>query len=403
MLRFGFPRMSKISVLIPDGESTLTKHVVHCLAYFENVEIHILSKDPRASIRNSRFVKSFHAYDAERIGTVSFPSDNKVNAYLNEIVTFHHYDLAKGDALVSEISDRATRVKADIIFPVDEHIVKILAARKDDLRRSALLAPLPSVETFVTAIDKWQLASNLKGSDVPHPATVRYSKGGSEEAIRQLQFPVIIKPIDQGNALGIRTFDTPEALLTFFEDQSLQHQYIVQPLIDGYDIDCSCLCQDGKILAYTIQRGILSGKNRFAAAVGIEFLQDDRVLKVTEKLMKRLNWSGVAHMDLRYDRQADEIKVIEINARYWGSLLGSLNAGVNFPELAIRTARGESFPVPSYTHNRYFMGRSPMKKLWTSRFGPSEERVHLRDTSLFFTLRDPMPAVAEFLAARFRR
>ena len=394
--------MTKTAVLIPDGESTLTKHVVHCLAQEKDIEIHVLSKDPRSSIKHSRFVSTFHAYDPSIIGEVVPPRDGKVDPYMEELIRFHHYDGTKGDALVAEIIRYIQKTKAQVVFPVDEHIVKILASRRDAIGREALLAPLPDLETFTLAIDKWRLAEFLKGSDVPHPSTVKYSKGVSEKAIHELHFPVIIKPIDQGNALGIYTFQNPTELLAFFEGQKLQHEYIVQSFIDGYDIDCSCLCSEGRMLAYTIQRGILASKNRFAAAVGIEFLYDESVLKVVEKLMKRLNWSGVAHLDLRYDQKANEIKVIEVNARYWGSLLGSLNAGINFPLLAVKTSKGEAFEKKEYGFVRYFMGKSPLKKLWKTAWGPTKDRVRLRDTSLYYTLRDPMPVLFEMMA-KFRR
>jgi D-aspartate ligase len=173
------------------------------------------------------------------------------------------------------------------------------------------------------------------------------------------------------------------------------HEYVVQPLIDGYDIDCSVLCENGRIVAYTIQRGIVSAKVRFRAAVGIEFLYDDRVLHVVEKMMTLLNWSGVAHVDLRYDAGADEIKVIEINARYWGSLLGSLNAGINFPILAVKTAQGESIEKQKFVCSQYFMGKAPLKQLTRGLFGPEKNKVRLRDTSLYYTLKDPMPVLAE--------
>ena len=391
--------MAKTSVLIPDGESTLTMHVVHCLSMDKDIEIHVLSKDPNARIRHSRFIRSFHSYEEKWTGGPAVPpASGKADKVMEELIRFHHYDLGNKDEIIAEMIRVVQKTKAEIVFPVDEHIIKIIAADKDAIRKVALLAPLPDLNTFTMAIDKGRLAEFLKGSDVPHPTTVRYAKGISDKAIQGLPFPVIIKPIDQGNALGIYTFQSPAELLAFFESQEVHHEYIVQPFIDGYDIDCSCLCSEGRILSYTIQRGILSSKNRFAAAVGIEFQHNEKVLTVVERLMKLLRWSGVAHIDLRYDRQADEIKVIEINARYWGSLLGSLHAGINFPLLAVKTAKGEAFEQKEYSLNRYFMGKSPLKKLWQTAWGPAKERVRLRDTSLYYTLRDPLPVLFEMVA-----
>ncbi len=389
--------MTKTSILIPDGESTFANLVVHCLSFDRDVEIHVLSKDPNASIKYSRFISTFQTYDTSLIGEVPLPNNRKISGVMEELIRLHHYDATKSGPLTAEIIRHAEKRKAQIVFPVDEHIVKIIASRKAEINRVALLAPLPDLETYTRAIDKWQLADFLKSADVPHPRTVKYEKGVSEKLIAELPFPVIIKPVDQGNGQGIYTFQDPTELLLFFENQEIQHEYIVQPFITGFDIDCSCLCSEGRILSYTIQKGILSSTKKFQAAVGIEFLYDERVLRVVERLMKHLNWSGVAHIDLRHDQKADEIKVIEINARYWGSLLGSLHAGINFPLLAIKTAKGEVFEKEEYRFTRYFMGKSPLKKLWKTAFGPRKDRVRLNDTSLFYQLRDPVPVIFEMI------
>ena len=242
---------------------------------------------------------------------------------------------------------------------------------------------------------KWSLAEFLKDKGVPHPITVKYSSGVAASILEGLQYPVIIKPIDKGNAQGIETFDQPEALKSFFENQKLKHEYIIQPLIDGYDIDCSVLCMEGRIVTYTIQKAIVASKVRFRAAVGIEFLYDERVLKVVEKMMNILNWSGVAHIDLRYDAGADEIKVIEVNARYWGSLMGSFNAGINFPVLAIKARLGEVVPKIAYKFSRYFQGDLPIRLIMKGLFRSEKQKVRLRETNLYYTIKDPLPVLLE--------
>jgi predicted ATP-grasp superfamily ATP-dependent carboligase len=108
---------------------------------------------------------------------------------------------------------------------------------------------------------------------------------------------------------------------------------VLQEFIEGYDIDCSLLCNDGKFKAYTIQKGILFGNQKYAPAIGLQFLINDRLLEVVKQLMESLKWSGVAHIDLRYDKETSDYKVIEINGRFWSSLDASAAAGVNFPYL----------------------------------------------------------------------
>jgi len=53
---------SKISVLIPDGESPLAIAVLHCLARQRGVTTHILSSDRWAPVRFSRYRSQFIDY-----------------------------------------------------------------------------------------------------------------------------------------------------------------------------------------------------------------------------------------------------------------------------------------------------------------------------------------------------
>jgi D-alanine-D-alanine ligase-like ATP-grasp enzyme len=371
----------------------MTKHVIHCLAFRPDVEIHILSNDPHAAIRYSRFIKSFRTYDKKKI--TGKPVELTGNAVIDDLRLYHYYDPEKKSEIMDEIISYMKSTGATMLFPVDEHIVKIIGYERSLLDSLGIKILTPDIATFLTAIDKWELSQFLNHKDIPHPATARCKQGSSASIVSGLKFPVIIKPINQGNGLGIRSFRDEKSFLNFFETQKIEHEYIVQPLINGYDIDCSVLCSNGKVLAYTIQKAVLHSSVEYRAAVGIQFLQNDEVIGVVEKMMAKLNWSGVAHIDLRYDADAKEVKVIEINARYWGSLLGSLNAGVNFPYLAIETMNGKSFERPSFTFKKYFMGNAPLKRIFTTMFQPKEHKVFFRDTSLYYSLRDLKPFFAE--------
>src|SRR6267154_2017336 len=95
--------MTRTSVLIPDGESSLTGPVVHCLALNKGINIHVLSKDPKASIRYSRFIASFHCYDLHQITQDPHALPNTGNTELDELIKFHHYEIEKNKEILSEI------------------------------------------------------------------------------------------------------------------------------------------------------------------------------------------------------------------------------------------------------------------------------------------------------------
>jgi len=116
--------------------------------------------------------------------------------------------------------------------------------------------------------------------------------------------------------------------------------HIVQEFVRGYGLSCNVLCQHGRIVAHTLQRGFLPPLGSFQVPSGVEFFRQDETMASICKLMAALDWNGVANIDLRFNELEQRALILEINPRFWGSLLGSLSVGVNFAELACRLALG---------------------------------------------------------------
>lgn len=63
-------------------------------------------------------------------------------------------------------------------------------------------------------------------------------------------------------------------------------------------------------------------------------------LKGAEKILEKLNWTGVAMVEFKGDRRDNRLKLMEINARFWGSLQLAISSGVDFPYLLYKMATG---------------------------------------------------------------
>ena len=162
----------------------------------------------------------------------------------------------------------------------------------------------------------------------------------------------------------------------------------------------SLLAKDGKILAFTIQKGFIKRSNVFVASAGIKFLYNEKLYDNVDRLIKKLNFSGIAHLDLRYDMKQDEFKVIEVNPRFWGSLTGSVQAGVNFPYLACLAGMGVKFELPQYNHCRYIDHSTALKSMIKYPFARDDSRVKYKETDIKYILFDP---IAEFVNIMKRR
>ena len=151
------------------------------------------------------------------------------------------------------------------------------------------------------------------------------------------------------------------------------------------------------MLAHTIQRATSPAPNRFQPSRAVEFVAHDEVLRLVKRLMAALNWNGVAHVDLREDVSTGRVEIIEVNPRFWGSLLGSLHAGVNFPHLAALSALGVPHPEIVYRGCRYASGTFAVRAWLKTAMTGRASGVGLRETPFVHALADPGPHLVEMI------
>ena len=143
-------------------------------------------------------------------------------------------------------------------------------------------------------------------------------------------------------------------------------------------------------MAFTIHEGVLARARKFGPPTGIKFIDSNPALDVVQKLISALNWSGIASVYLRYDIQDDQVKVLEINPRYWGSLLGALSAGVNFPYYACLAGMGIPFNRPDYQQKYYLTGSATIQQSIKKFLGKSHVDFYFSDTSWKYGITDPL-------------
>jgi len=366
--------LNKISVLIPDGENEHVLWVVRSLADSQQVKTCILSDKRWMPVRFSRHCRW---YEFEPTGT-------------------------DYTARVGALAEMTRRFHIDVILPVSEEGVQFAATERGSLSKLAALSPIPTLESLRIARNKWLLNqfADQRGVMVPESALVTLDLA-FERRISALEYPVLLKPTSLTDGQGIRRFETLSDLQRFLESQaaeSFKHKSLIQSYVPGSDMGLSVLCRDGEILAFTIQRGIISAAHRFGPLMAMEFISQEDVLESGRKLVSALSWSGVAHIDFRCDSRDGRAKIIEMNARYWGSLLGSLVAGVNFPYLACLAAQGIPFDRPEYQHTKYAYSTTVIKEALLWLLGKNTLKgFTYRETGLRFFLPDPLPEMVKRL------
>ena len=365
------------SVLIIDGESEFALFAAHCLARYPEVEIHVLSNERWAPIRLSRYLRSY---------TYGAPTSDE-------------------GARLGLIADVVRRHKVDVLLPTGIDGIAFAVANRDALASLTALAPIPDAAALALASNKWLLARFQREHGIPGPPTVLVSDDEDfRQRLREMAFPVLLKPAVAWGGDGIERFETLPDAERWLGNSSRRKafgQYIVQTFLPGHVVGINLLARDGRILAMTIQRGIIPNSQKYAAAGAIRFFREDRIAAIAEELVSALNWNGFANLDALADSRDGSLKILEINARFWGSLRGSLVADVSFPYLACLAALDRPFERPEYMETRYFHTVTALRESLRRLRGKSQiEGLAFRETGLQFLVSDP---VAESLRALRQR
>jgi predicted ATP-grasp superfamily ATP-dependent carboligase len=274
-----------------------------------------------------------------------------------------------------------------------------LVDNRNEVEQIAAMPPLSSSELFDVVSDKWRFAQFLEREGIPHPKTIYIERDESVEArLSELKFPILAKPRRASGGHGIRRFDEYHVAFRWISERGDVDDLLFQEFVHGSLIDCNILSRGGEILAHTIQRALLPSRSPYKPPAGLEFVDNDHALAVTAKVLRALEWSGVANFDLIYDQERGEIRVLEMNPRYWRSLLGSLVAGVNFPALSCLVSEGRTFHPPAYRHVRYVKPETSLGLLVGRYLGRASPISSVGETGLPFVLRDPIPEVAIMLS-----
>jgi D-aspartate ligase len=356
--------IQKSSILIPDEcDKPLGYYAIRCLKEARpDLEINIMVSSDRQKANNSWLVFYQHSKYVDRLHF----SQHKMDSvdYLQDVIQI--------------IKERAI----ELILPASEMGFKFASKFRSQLSEHCFLVALPSDNSLEIAFDKGKLGEFLQEHEISTPKTVsvtEFQQGA------KLNYPILFKPVAGSGGKDIQQFDRPAEVKLPANYDAAENNYVVQEYITGHDIDCNVLCSEGKILAHTVQQplGMESG---FSPKIDkLKFVHDDTVVGLVRQAMSKLKWSGITHLDLRYCAKTGKLYIIEMNPRFWQSLMGSLIAGVNFPHLLYLLSTNVDFDLVDYQDKYYAKVPRVIKDILSFSLNYS-----LKDTNIKYFLTDPL-------------
>lgn len=255
---------------------------------------------------------------------------------------------------IQALRDSIKETSNSILFPItDVTLTEILLNRKE--LPENMVIPFEDFDKYIQVTDKiklFQLGRDLK---VPIPtsyiSTEFENHGDLIESVGKSGFPVVIKSSFSKIRTGKGWIDTKihyamdemELRKILLKDIFQCYPFLVQKRIDGPGVGIFLLMKNGEIVAEFSHKRIREKPPSGGVSVLCESIEmPTDAMQTAVKILEKLRWTGVAMVEFKIDQEGNVAKLIEVNARFWGSLELAISCGVDFPFLLFRLASGEN-------------------------------------------------------------
>jgi protein-tyrosine-phosphatase/predicted ATP-grasp superfamily ATP-dependent carboligase len=274
------------------------------------LEVHVAWCPLDAPALQSRYVKQVH-----RIPPYREETDNWIRAF-QDVFQHQQFDL------VLPIIDSA-------ILPFQLH-----RAQFEPLARFCLL-PDNTYHICTDKIETYKLAVR-EGVPLPRQRVVRNVEEALECA-KDFGYPLVLKPkqsaVRQNPTVRqvVRKASNERELIELAKRMTAEQEVLALENFIGGGLGVEVLCKDGQILTAfqheRVHEPMMGGGSSYRKSVSLH----DGMHAATSRLMKALQYTGVAMVEFKHNPATGKWILIEINSRFWGSLPLSIAAGLDFP------------------------------------------------------------------------
>lgn len=266
-------------------------------------------------------------------------------------------------AFLDSVSAQCADFKIDLLLPMTDRTVPLILQHRD--RFPGVRIPFASHASYEAVSDKWKLFQFAERLGIPAPRTrLATDPGGLFAAAREMAYPLVIKYCRSGlpTAAPVRYVTSMPELEQIIAQSPPTDDApcLIQEFIAGRGQGVFALYDRGKALAFFAHRRLREkppsgGVSVFSESVAL----DPRMKEMATRLLDAAQWHGVAMVELKITPEGKPY-LIEINARFWGSLQLAIDAGVDFPWMLYRLGMGQNVePVDTYTRgikSRWLLG-----------------------------------------------
>lgn len=225
----------------------------------------------------------------------------------------------------------------DLVVPCHDEMVFPIQRYKDELGKYGCLYVVNDI-SFDTLFDKIktsELARKL-GINLPSEEVV-YDFNSMNEPLKRFDFPVVLKPqmsyhdADPPTRNKVQIVRSEEEYSSQMKGMLKYGPVAVQEYFRGRGVGVNFLMKDGTPLMVFQQSRVHEALRGGAGTYRKSTKVSPELLNASLKILSYLKYTGVAMVEFKVNEETGEWILVEVNARFWGSLPLALSAGADFP------------------------------------------------------------------------
>lgn len=329
-------------VIVTDGHTRAALAVVRSLGAAGH-EVHVTSSDRRCLAGVSRYCRSGHIVPDPTSGG---------NGY--------------GDALATLSKELDSRWIVPMTDPSSDALLS--QSILESLRPTRV--PLATPDSYRKLSDKAEVLGEARVLGIPVPEEYLWpTPEHTPESGSVPAYPVVVKPAHSFVRVGSMAHrfsvcharDEDEFRSVIRSYPAAAFPVLIQEYVEGVGEGIFILRSHGRTIARFAHRRLREKPPTGGVSVyrkSIPLPPDS--LAHAERLLDATGHQGVAMVEFRRSVHDDTPYLMEVNARFWGSLQLAIDAGVDFPRLLIELAEGgapeQELPYRVGIRSRWWLG-----------------------------------------------
>jgi len=226
----------------------------------------------------------------------------------------------------------------DLVIPCNDLTMIPLQTNRKELEKYTQIYLISDMAFDITQ-DKIKTYELAKSNNIPVPKSIIINQNSDlSKILSNFKFPIVLKPRlsvtpnDLENKHFVRKVYTNDELTNYINyilEDKVEIQ--VQENFIGKGVGIEVLVDKGEILVVfqhiRVHEPLMGGGSTYRKSAA----PHPELLDATRKLMKSLNYTGVAMVEFKVNFDTRQWIFVEINGRFWGSLPLAVSSGVDFP------------------------------------------------------------------------